>query len=196
MKTIRVPWIVPLSHSHCFCWWAMGTWQTIWKIGGTMGEYGGGQEIGNRKMCPHGERNVDTEWRQWSSCRKCGMKSWRLATQLNFRGNWKFGYGKREAFNTNPQKYAHSHVGITLFVRKLIVVFFNLSHVLHMEVSTLDHLAHQGNTMQRQRAMSNIGNNSFSCPLVGLVHSFFFFTASTQLWMLQKLFSSLDLTAK
>lgn len=41
-------------------------------------EYGGGQEIENRKAGPQGA----TERRLWSSCRNCGMKTWMTSMQL------------------------------------------------------------------------------------------------------------------
>lgn len=111
MKTIRVPWIVPLSPSHCFCWWAMGTWQTM----GMIGQMGGvWRRTGNReqetvssrreKRCEHAE----TEGRLWSSCRNCGIETWILATQLKVRANRKFGCYNWKAFNNNPQTHTHT----------------------------------------------------------------------------------------
>lgn len=112
MKTIRVPWIVPLSHTHCFCWWAMGTWQTMGMIGG-MGVVW--RRTGNREQETMSSRrekrseHAETERRLWSSCRNCGMKNWKLAMQLKDRENWKFGCCNWKAFNNNPKKPTNMH---------------------------------------------------------------------------------------
>ena len=108
MKTIRVPWIVPLSPSHCFCWWAMGTWQTMGMIGGTEGctEEDRKPRTGNRVLKERGEtwNTRRLRGRLWSSCRNRGMKTWQLAMQLKVRADWKFGCCNWKALNNNPQK--------------------------------------------------------------------------------------------
>lgn len=114
MKTIRVQWIVPLSPSHCFCWWAMGTWQTMGMIGG-MGA--ARRRTGNREQETMSSRrqkrseHAQTERRLWSSCRNCGMKTWKLAMQLKVKANWKFGCWNWKAFNNKSQKHTciHTH---------------------------------------------------------------------------------------
>lgn len=79
MKTIRVPWIVPLSpvllllvgHGNL-------TNNTTERRDGE-----GHSTEEDRKPCPQGGEKWRAKRKLWSSCGGCGMKGWTIATQLN-----------------------------------------------------------------------------------------------------------------
>lgn len=108
-------------------------WEWLERQGGVRRRTGNREQETMSSRREKRSEHAETERRLWSSCRNCGMKTWKHAMQLKVRANRKFGLCHWKAFNNNNQK--HTHIMTSLPTQ--LVIAFRYGHLPTYSVSTL-----------------------------------------------------------